>query len=57
MRKLLSLAQNLGKVGTSSDTSPQQRQDFFKYSVSDFGRVRNGFNRNSPAAATNVSNP
>ncbi|MDJ0519897.1 MAG: VWA domain-containing protein [Trichodesmium sp. MO_231.B1] len=57
LRKLLSLAQNLGKVGTSSDTYPQQRQDFFIFSVSDFGRVRNGFNRNSSAAATNVSNP
>lgn len=57
LRKLLSLAQNLGKAGTSSDTPRQRRQDFFIFSVSDFGRVRNGFNRNPSAAAINVSNP
>ncbi len=57
LKKLLSLAQNLGKVGMSSDTPRQRRQDFFVYSISSFSMVRNGFNRNPSAAATNFSNP
>ncbi|NEP86317.1 MAG: hypothetical protein F6K18_05485 [Okeania sp. SIO2C2] len=56
LKKLLSLAQNLGKAGTSSDTPRQRRQYFFIYSVSDFGRVRNGFNRIN-SSAVKVSNP
>lgn len=45
LKKLLSLAQNLGKTRTASDIPYQDRQDFFVYNLNNFGKVRNGFTR------------
>ena len=45
LRKFLSLSENLGKLRAVSDVSPQGAQAYCVYSLSEFGRVRNGFNR------------
>jgi uncharacterized protein YegL len=45
LRKFLSLSENLGKLRAASDVSPQGTQAYCVYSLSEFGRVRNGFNR------------
>ena len=47
LRKFLSLSGNLGKIQTVSDMPTRGGQNFYTYTLSKFGRVRNGFNRNS----------
>ena len=45
LRKFLSLSQNLGKLRSFSDISPQGAKAYYIYSLNEFGRVRSGFNR------------
>jgi Mg-chelatase subunit ChlD len=46
LKKILSLAENLGKIRFVSDSYPQNSSgNYLIYSLDEFGRVRNGFNR------------